>query len=311
MRKVLLILLSLIMASQAMAGPAIRCESVLMAQPALSKIQEFRIRRHEKGLERALKRGDQYLEKWVQEQFILTYGKRLPLRDYIQLSKDERAQKLLYRMMQEKIVVEGFDSYAKMMELQNSNSDKVNFAIRKSLNIFWKLLSFPAFDLRDTKVTSDMLVSWMREGTGKHQKAIDKYLYERSAFRPKGQSELERYNHLKSTWVKIALLAWVYLTIVNWDDDQKEIQEANEEAEKQRALKVVNEFESKISAIGSGVDDMLKEYLHKDFLVQYNGFLKKYNEMPTDEEIQEMVVLSYRFYGIKISKDEVNNVKIP
>ncbi|MNS81013.1 hypothetical protein D3C72_1147110 [compost metagenome] len=315
MRKGLLILLSLIMASQAMAGPAIRCEGVLLAMPSLSKFQEFRIARHDKGFDRALKRGDQYLEQWVADRFMLSYGRRLPLRDYIQLSKDERALKLQYRMHQEKIVVEGLDAYAKMMDMQISNGDKVNFAVRSSLRVFWKIISFPGIELRDTAVTSDMLAAWIRDGGKKHSKAIDNYLYAKSFYRPKGQSQLERYNYLKSAWVKIALLAWVYLTIVNWDEDQKEMQDeidkALTEAQKERAEKVVKEFESDIAAVGDEIDVLVKYYIRKSFKLLYKTYLDTYHEEPTDEELGQMLEIAYKDFGFKNSKNEVIDEKTP
>jgi len=316
MRKVLLILLSLTMACQAMAGPAIRCEGVLLSRPSLfSWMQEPLLGRHDRGLNRALKRGDQYLEQWVEDRFFLAYGHRLPLRDYIQLSKDERALKLLYRMHQEKLMVEGLDAYAKMMDMQISSGDKVNFAIRKSLRVFWKIISFPGIDLRDTAVTSDMLAAWIRDGGKKHSKAIDNYLYAKSFFRPKGQSQIERYNYLKSAWLKIALLAWVYLTIANWDKDQKEMQDeidkAFTEAQRKRAEKIAKEFESDIAAVGNDIDLLLQDYVRKSFKLLYKTYLDMYQEEPTDAEFRQMMIIAYKDYGIDISKNEVLDEKTP
>ena len=317
MRNALVFVLSLTFATNAVAAPALRCEAVFLSKTQLATrwVRDYRISRHEKSLERALIRGDQYLEEWVQEQFTLSIGKRLPLKDYIRLNKDQRAEKLLSRMWQEKVTVEGLDAFAEMTGMREVGyGAKAKFAVRKSLSFTGKLLSLPALDLRDTKVTADMLEAWIRQPK-KHAKAIDKYLYEQSLIRPKGQSQLERYNHLKTAWIKILLIAGVYLTVANWDEDQKElqaeIQKAVDKQEQKRIQETVTEFETKISGISDGLNELVKDAVHKSFTLMYERFIKEYGEKPTDEELREIIKIAYRDYGIKLSDEEAKNETAP
>jgi|GEM_PF-3800140 hypothetical protein len=318
MRNALIFVLSLTFATNAVAAPALRCEAVFLSKTQLAAraVRDYRISRHDKSLEKALLRGDQYLEEWVQEHFTLSIGKRLPLKDYIQLNKDQRAEKLLTRMWQEKVTLEGLDAFAEMTGMRDNVSygAKVKFAIRKSLAIAGKLLSFPAFDLRDTKVTADMLEAWIRQPK-KHEEAINKYLYEQSLLRPKGQSQLERYNHLKTAWIKILLIAGVYLTVANWDEDQKEakeqIEKAMAEAEQKRIQETVSAYEKQISGISDGLNELVRDAVHKSFTLMYERFINEYGEKPSDEELREIIKISYKDYGIKLTDDEAKNEKAP
>jgi hypothetical protein len=274
-----------------MAGPAVavRCEGVLLSPSwtATKWVKDFRIKRHEKALESALRSGDRAVEDWVEQLFILKYGKRIPLRDYLELSKDKRAQNLLFRMWQERTVVEGFQSYGRMLGYRDQLllRQQVKIAVKKAMSLGLKVLSLPFIEIRDAKVTADQLTTWVLEGTGKHEKEMTAYLTK--------QSRIDGYNNVKYIMTKVILLTMVYFIIANWDENQKEMQK---QVREKMAEKAVENIESQIP----NIDKTVFEYIQKSFVKLMTSYRETYHEEPTVEEIREFVILAYKDYGINI-----------